>query len=216
MLYGQIELPIKKELRSIVEEKEEEKIESRKEWESSFQKKLYEWKKIYQFGTEENQFTDGKVLNQTQRELIEIYKTHLSEMEGADNYKKKIPQTVKDSYMAKEKEIVETAQRLVQKYFHSMQLRYVLVKRPQIKESDRRKLEVDILIGRIQKLESCVKKRDVLGMRIFSKEEELDQMLEDVYKKIGKLPIANNGIEGTAQKKTSVWKNQMTLEEFIC
>lgn len=215
-VYGQIELPIKKELRSIVEEKEEEKIESRKEWESSFQKKLYEWQKIYQFGTEENQFTDGKVLNQIRKELIEIYKTHLSEMEGADNYKKQIPQTVKEGYMAREKEVVETAQRLVQKYFHSMQFRYVLVKRSQIKESDRRKLEIDILIGRIQKLESCVKKKDILGMRIFSKEEELDQMLEDIYEKIGKLPIANNGIKGTVQKKNSVWKNQMTLEEFIC
>lgn len=199
-----------------MEETEETKIESRKEWESSFQKKLYAWQKIYQFGTEENQFTDGKVLNQIQKELIEIYKTYLSEMEGADSYKKQIPQTVKEGYMAKEKEVVETAQRLVQKYFHSMKFRYVLVKHPQIKESDRRKLEIDILIGRIQKLESCVKKKDVLGMRIFSKEEELDQMLENVYKRIGKLPITNNGIEGTAQKKTSVWKNQMTLEEFIC
>ena len=55
---------------------------------------------------------------------------------ACDRYKKKIPQAVKDDYMAGEVEIFETAQRLVKKYKQSQQFRYVLVKRPQIRETD--------------------------------------------------------------------------------
>ena len=129
--------------------------------------------------------------------------------------KKKIPQAVKDDYMAGEVEIFETAQRLVKKYKQSQQFRYVLVKRPQIRETDRRKLQVDLLVGKIQKLEVCVKRKDILGMRIFSKEDELDKMLAEVYQKIKELPRINKGVESAGNKKRSSWKNQMILEEFI-
>lgn len=117
--------------------------------------------------------------------------------------------------MAGEVEIFETAQRLVKKYKQSQKFRYVLVKRPQIRETDRRKLQVDLLVGKIQKLEVCVKRKDILGMRIFSKEDELDKMLAEVYQKIKELPRINKGVESAGNKKRSSWKNQMILEEFI-
>ena len=52
-------------------------------------------------------------------------------------------------------------------------------------------------------------------MRIFSKEDELDKMLAEVYQKIKELPRINKGVEGAGNKKRSSWKNQMILEEFI-
>ena len=60
------------------------------------------------------------------------------------------------------------------------------MKRPWLRRADRRKLQVDLLVGRIRKLEICVKRKDLLGMRIFSKEDELDKMLIEVYQKIYK------------------------------
>ena len=75
---------------------------------------------------------------------------------------------------------------------------------------------MDLLVGRIRKLEICVKRKDILGMRIFSKEDELDKMLTEVYQKIKELPRTSNSVEGIGNKKRSSWKNQMTLEEFIC
>ena len=172
-------------------------------------------KKIYQFGTEENLTTDGEVLNKIRRELVQVYEHYFSGTTACDRYKKKIPQAVKEDYMAGKAEIFETAQRLVKKYKQSQQFRYVLVKRPWIRETDRRKLQVDLLIGRIQKLEICVKRKDILGMRIFSKEDELDKMLAEVYQEIKELPRTNNGVVGVGNKKQSSWKNQMTLEEFM-
>lgn len=118
--------------------------------------------------------------------------------------------------MAGETEILGTAQRLVKKYTQSQKFRYILVKRPWLRRADRRKLQVDLLVGRIRKLEICVKRKDILGMRIFSKEDELDKMLTEVYQKIKELPRTSNSVEGTGNKKRSSWKNQMTLEEFIC
>lgn len=212
---GQIEFSIKRELVNTVEEVEKKKPEPSKEWENFFQKKLYDWKKVYQFGTEENQTTDGEVLNQIRKELVQIYENYFSDTNACDRYKKKIPQVVKEDYMAGEAEILETARRLVKKYMQSLQFQYVLVKRPQIREMDRKKFQVDLLVGRIQKLEICVKKKDVLGMRIFSKEDELDKMLAKVYQKIKKLPRTNNGVEDTVNKRKSSSKNQITLEEFI-
>ena len=212
---GQIELSIERELGNIVKEIEKKKPEPSKKWEDVFQKKLYDWKKIYQFGTEENLTTDGEVLNQIRRELVQVYENYFSGTTACDRYKKKIPQAVKDDYMAGEVEIFETAQRLVKKYKQSQQFRYVLVKRPQIRETDRRKLQVDLLVGKIQKLEVCVKRKDILGMRIFSKEDELDKMLAEVYQKIKELPRINEGVESAGNKKKSSWKNQMILEEFI-
>lgn len=50
---GQIELSIERELGNIVKEIEKKKPEPSKKWEDVFQKKLYDWKKIYQFGTED-------------------------------------------------------------------------------------------------------------------------------------------------------------------
>lgn len=198
-----------------MDELEEKRPEPSKEWEDVFQKKLYDWKKIYQFGTEENLTTDGEVLNKIRRELVQVYEHYFSGTTACDRYKKKIPQAVKEDYMAGEAEIFETAQRLVKKYKQSQQFRYVLVKRPWIRETDRRKLQVDLLIGRIQKLEICVKRKDILGMRIFSKEDELDKMLAEVYQEIKELPRTNNGVVGVSNKKQSSWKNQMTLEEFM-
>lgn len=212
---GQIEFSIKRELVNTVEEVEKKKPEPSKEWENFFQKKLYDWKKVYQFGTEENQTTDGEVLNQIRKELVQIYENYFSDTNACDRYKKKIPQVVKEDYMAGEAEILETARRLVKKYMQSLQFQYVLVKRPQIREMDRKKFQVDLLVGRIQKLEICVKKKDVLGMRIFSKEDEMDKMLAEVYQKIKKLPRTNNGVEDTVNKRKSSSKNQITLEEFI-
>ena len=72
-LHGQIELSIERELGNIVKEIEKKKPEPSKKWEDVFQKKLYDWKKIYQFGTEENLTTDGEVLNQIRRELVQVY-----------------------------------------------------------------------------------------------------------------------------------------------
>lgn len=146
---------------------------------------------------------------------MQVHENYFSGTTACDRYKKKIPQAVKDDYMAGEVEIFETAQRLVKKYKQSQQFRYVLVKRPQIRETDRRKLQVDLLVGKIQKLEVCVKRKDILGMRIFSKEDELDKMLAEVYQKIKELPRINKGVESAGNKKRSSWKNQMILEEFI-
>ena len=198
-----------------MEQIEEKRPDSLKEGEDVWHKKLYDWKKIYQFGTEENLTTDGEVLNQIRRELLQVCENYFSGTTACDRYKKKIPQAVKDDYMAGEVEIFETAQRLVKKYKQSQQFRYVLVKRPQIRETDRRKLQVDLLVGKIQKLEVCVKRKDILGMRIFSKEDELDKMLAEVYQKIKELPRINKGVESAGNKKRSSWKNQMILEEFI-
>lgn len=64
-------------------------------------------------------------------------------------------------------------------------------------------------------MEICVKRKDILGMRIFSKEDELDKMLAEVYQEIKELPRTNNGVVGVSNKKQSSWKNQMTLEEFM-
>lgn len=198
-----------------MKETEEKKPEPLKEWEDFFQKKLYDWKRIYQFGTEESLSTDGEVLNQIRKELVQVYEKYFSGTIACDRYKKRIPQAVKEDYMAGEAEILETAQRLVKKYKQSQQFRYVLVKRPWLRGTDRRKLQVDFLVGRIQRLEICVKRKDILGMRIFSKEDELDKMLTEVYQKIKELPRANTGVKGIGNKKRSSWKNQMTLEEFI-
>ena len=179
-------------------------------------KKLYDWKKVYQFGAEEHLTTDGEVLNQIRRELLQVCENYFSGTTAYDGYKKKIPHTVKEDYMAGETEILGTAQRLVKKYTQSQKFRYILVKRPWLRRADRRKLQVDLLVGRIRKLEICVKRKDILGMRIFSKEDELDKMLTEVYQKIKELPRTSNSVEGTGNKKRSSWKNQMTLEEFIC
>lgn len=199
-----------------MEQIEEKRPDSLKEGEDVWRKKLYDWKKVYQFGTEEHLTTDGEVLNQIRRELLQVCENYFSGTTAYDGYKKKIPHTVKEDYMAGETEILGTAQRLVKKYTQSQKFRYILVKRPWLRRADRRKLQVDLLVGRIRKLEICVKRKDILGMRIFSKEDELDKMLTEVYQKIKELPRTSNSVEGTGNKKRSSWKNQMTLEEFIC
>ena len=147
---------------------------------------------------------------------MQVCENYFSGTTAYDGYKKKIPHTVKEGYMAGETEILETAQRLVKKYTQNQKFRYVLVKRPWLRRADRRKLQVDLLVGKIRKLEICVKRKDFLGMRIFSKEDELDKMLTEVYQKIKELPRTSNSVKGAGNKKRSSWKNQMTLEEFIC
>ena len=117
---------------------------------------------------------------------MQVCENYFSGTTAYDGYKKKIPHTVKEGYMARETEILEIAQRLVKKYTQSHKFRYILVKRPWLRRADRRKLQVDLLVGRIRKLEICVKRKDLLGMRIFSKEDELDKMLIEVYQKIYK------------------------------
>jgi len=199
-----------------MEQIEEKRPDSLKEGEDVWNKKLYDWKKVYQFGAEEHLTTDGEVLNQIRRELLQVCENYFSGTTAYDGYKKKIPHTVKEDYMAGETEILGTAQRLVKKYTQSQKFRYILVKRPWLRRADRRKLQVDLLVGRIRKLEICVKRKDILGMRIFSKEDELDKMLTEVYQKIKELPRTSNSVEGIGNKKRSSWKNQMTLEEFIC
>lgn len=119
-----------------MEQIEEKRPDSLKEGEDVWHKKLYDWKKVYQFGAEEHLTTDGEVLNQIRRELLQVCENYFSGTTACDRYKKKIPQAVKDDYMAGEVEIFETAQRLVKKYKQSQQFRYVLVKRPQIRETD--------------------------------------------------------------------------------
>ena len=198
-----------------MEQIEEKRPDSLKEGEDVWHKKLYDWKKVYQFGAE-HLTTDGEVLNQIRRELLQVCENYFSGTTAYDGYKKKIPHTVKEDYMAGETEILGTAQRLVKKYTQSQKFRYILVKRPWLRRADRRKLQVDLLVGRIRKLEICVKRKDILGMRIFSKEDELDKMLTEVYQKIKELPRTSNSVEGIGNKKRSSWKNQMTLEEFIC
>lgn len=83
---GQIELSIERELGNIVKEIEKKKPEPSKKWEDVFQKKLYDWKKIYQFGTEENLTTDGEVLNQIRRELVQVYENYFSGTTACDRY----------------------------------------------------------------------------------------------------------------------------------
>ena len=199
-----------------MEQIEEKRPDCLKEGEDVWRKKLYDWKKVYQFGAEEHLTTDGEVLNQIRRELLQVCENYFSGTTAYDGYKKKIPHTVKEGYMARETEILEIAQRLVKKYTQSHKFRYILVKRPRLRRADRRKLQVDLLVGRIRKLEICVKRKDLLGMRIFSKEDELDKMLIEVYQKIKELPKASTSVESDENKKRSSWKNQMTLEEFIC
>ena len=58
-------------------------------------------------------------INQIRRELVQVYENYFSGTTACDRYKKKIPQAVKDDYMAGEVEIFETAQRLVKKYKQS-------------------------------------------------------------------------------------------------
>ena len=199
-----------------MEQIEEKRPDCLKEGEDVWRKKLYDWKKVYQFGAEEHLTTDGEVLNQIRRELLQVCENYFSGTTAYDGYKKKIPHTVKEGYMARETEILEIAQRLVKKYTQSHKFRYILVKRPWLRRADRRKLQVDLLVGRIRKLEICVKRKDLLGMRIFSKEDEPDKMLIEVYQKIKELPKTSTSVESDENKKRSSWKNQMTLEEFIC
>ena len=182
-----------------MEQIEEKRPDCLKEGEDVWRKKLYDWKKVYQFGAEEHLTTDGEVLNQIRRELLQVCENYFSGTTAYDGYKKKIPHTVKEGYMARETEILEIAQRLVKKYTQSHKFRYILVKRPWLRRADRRKLQVDLL-----------------GMRIFSKEDELDKMLIEVYQKIKELPKTSTSVESDENKKRSSWKNQMTLEEFIC
>ena len=90
---------------------------------------------------------------------MQVYENYFSGTTACDRYKKKIPQAVKDDYMAGEVEIFETAQRLVKKYKQSQQFRYVLVKRPQIRETDRRKLQVDLLVRKNSEIRGLRKEK---------------------------------------------------------
>lgn len=55
-----------------MEQIEEKRPDSLKEGEDVWHKKLYDWKKVYQFGAEEHLTTDGEVLNQIRRELLQV------------------------------------------------------------------------------------------------------------------------------------------------
>ena len=125
-----------------MEQIEEKRPDSLKEGEDVWNKKLYDWKKVYQFGAEEHLTTDGEVLNQIRRELLQVCENYFSGTTAYDGYKKKIPHTVKEDYMAGETEILGTAQRLVKKYTQSQKFRYILVKRPWLRRADRRKVQV--------------------------------------------------------------------------
>lgn len=186
------------------------------EWKDSLLKKKYEWEKLYHYGSEDSSFCDGIFLNELRTEILEITEKIKFYSDSSEQTLYRIPEEVSSSYMAREKEIIENAKRLVKKYTQNNEFRYILIKRPQLSLSNRKNLQVDLFIGKVKRLEECIKAGNVLGMRTFGKEKELDDLLKDISKMIDKLPLHMYKSDGILSgKKEKKIEGQMDIYDFI-
>ena len=155
-------------------------------WKQEFARLSYEWEKVYSYGDAAGMCTDGVILNQIRRELLEIRKK-LDAME--DEHGLTVPPEVPESFMACADEIRAEAQCAVQEYLAMEEYQYVQVILPKLTLKQKQDSHAMEISGKVMRLAEALAEDNLVVLREYGSPGMLTGLIVETAKKLQGLPL---------------------------
>lgn len=169
---GQLSLNLPQEAGSVKDGKIKENEKQR--WMNVYDRQLERWNRVCQYGDPTKMWADGVTLNHIRLELMQTQ----AELKKYDILVS-IPKIQPDGYMARADQIRNQANDSLKVYTQNPDYQYLCEVEGCLNESQQRKTQIAVALGKIRNLERAIKQDDLVVMREFGSEERLEQLLSE-------------------------------------
>ncbi len=169
---GQLSLNLPQEAGSVKDGKIKENEKQR--WMNVYDRQLERWNRVCQYGDPTKMWADGVTLNHIRLKLMQTQ----AELKKYDILVS-IPKIQPDDYMAKADQIRQQANDSLKVYTKNPDYQYLCEVEGCLNESQQRKTQIAVALGKIRNLARAIKQDDLVVMREFGSEERLEQLLSE-------------------------------------
>ena len=157
-------------------------------WMNVYDRLLERWNRVYQYGEPDKMWADGVSLNHIRLELLQTQ----AELKKYDILVS-IPKIQPDGYMARADQIRKQANDSLKIYAQNPDYQYLCEMDGCLNESQQRKTQIAVALGKIRNLERAIKQDDLVVMREFGSEERLEQLLSETAARVKGCMLSDRG-----------------------